>query len=126
MGSNAPLPPPPPEAAAPGLGYDFTPRPGAAFEDDELQADHLADKLRADPTDHPTALALAAVLERLGRDMELLALLSARLEEGDADVRRELAPIRRACLERLAAAALAAGRPEEASLYTTLALASDE
>jgi tetratricopeptide (TPR) repeat protein len=122
MGESAPMPPAPPMRA---VSFQPTPLPGPAGEDDELLADRLADKLRADPTDHPTALVLAAVLERLGRDMELLALLSARMEEGDDDVRRELGPLRRVCLERLAAAASAAGRPEEASLYTTLALADD-
>jgi hypothetical protein len=124
MGSHAPLPPT--RAATGTPAVDYTPQPGPVGEDDEMLADRLADKLRADPTDHAIALALAAVLERLGRDMELLALLSARMEEGDDHVRRELMPIRRACLERLAAAARAAGRAEEASLYVTLALASDD
>jgi len=124
MGSHAPTLEP--RAAAVGLNFDFTPQPGPAGEDDEMQADRLADRVRADPTDHPTALALAAILERLGRDMELLALVSARMDEGDADARRDLSPIRRACLERLAAAARVAGRPEEASLYETLAMSGEE
>ena len=35
-------------------------------------------------------MALAGALERLGRDMDLLALLSARLDEGDPDERDEV------------------------------------
>lgn len=97
------------------------PAGGAADAEDEALVDRLSDRLRADPGDHATALRLADVLERLGRDMELLALLSARGEEGGDDVRRELAPRRRACLLRLAEAARSAGRSEEAGLYEALA-----
>ncbi len=88
---------------------------------DEVLADQLADRVRADPGDHATALRLARVLSRLGRDMELLALLSARIEEGGEAVREELAPMRRACLLRLAEVARDAGRSDEASLYESLA-----
>ncbi|WP_437567847.1 tetratricopeptide repeat protein [Sorangium sp. So ce542] len=88
--------------------------------DDELLAERLADRLRADPTDHGVAMALADVLERLGRDLDLLALLSARLEEGDEAARQEVAPRRRDVLARLAARARAEGRAAEAELYEML------
>lgn len=101
------------------LGSDEDATPGDA--EAEVLVDQLSDRLRADPGDHATAMRLAALLERLGRDMELLALLSARAEEGGDEVRLEVAPLRRACLHRLAEGARAAGRSEEADLYDTLA-----
>ncbi|WP_437731403.1 tetratricopeptide repeat protein [Sorangium sp. So ce1335] len=88
--------------------------------DDELLADRLADRVRADPTDHGVAMALADVLARLGRDLDLLALLSARMEEGDDAVRQEIAPRRRDVLARLAARARDEGRDAEAELYEML------
>ncbi|WP_437912268.1 tetratricopeptide repeat protein [Sorangium sp. So ce302] len=88
--------------------------------DDELLAERLADRLRADPADQGVAMALADVLDRLGRDLDLLALLSARMEEGDDAVRLEVAPRRRDVLARLAARARAEGRDSEAELYEML------
>jgi hypothetical protein len=88
--------------------------------DDEHLAERLADRLRADPTDQGVAMALADVLERLGRDLDLLALLSARLEGGDEPVRQEVAPRRRDVLVRLARRARAEGRDSEAELYEML------
>ncbi|WP_437479164.1 tetratricopeptide repeat protein [Sorangium sp. So ce1014] len=88
--------------------------------DDELLAERLADRVRADPTDQAVAMALADVLERLGRDLDLLALLSARLEEGDEAARLEVAPRRRDVLARLARRARAEGRDSEAELYEML------
>ncbi|WP_437965289.1 tetratricopeptide repeat protein [Sorangium sp. So ce260] len=88
--------------------------------DDEHLAERLADRLRADPTDQGVAMALADVLERLGRDLDLLALLSARLEEGDEPARQEVAPRRRDVLVRLARRARAEGRASEAELYEML------
>jgi hypothetical protein len=52
--------------------------------------------------------------------MDLLALLSARLEEGDEDERREVLPLHREVLRRLAADARAAGRASEADLYEAM------
>jgi hypothetical protein len=66
-------------------------------------------------------MELAGALERLGRDMDLLALLSARLDEGSAEERADVAPLRRAVLRRLATAAHAAGRTSEAELYEMMA-----
>jgi tetratricopeptide (TPR) repeat protein len=84
---------------------------------DEALADRLADRVRASPHDRAAVLALCDVLERLGRDLELFALLSARMDEGDADEVAALAPRRRTVLARLAARARAAGSASEAELY---------
>jgi hypothetical protein len=66
-------------------------------------------------------MELAAVLERLGRDLDLLALLSARMDEGDDDTRFEVAPLRREVLLRLARTARNEGRASEAELYEMMA-----
>ena len=88
---------------------------------DDALAQSLTDRLRGDPDDHATAMELAAVLERLGRDLDLLALLSARMDEGDDDARFEVAPLRRAVLLRLALTARRADRASEAELYEMMA-----
>lgn len=88
---------------------------------DEARAAALADKVRADPADEATVLELVTVLRRLGRDLDLLALVSARIEEGSADLAARLAPVRRETLQRLAARARAEGRNDEASLYESMA-----
>jgi thioredoxin-like negative regulator of GroEL len=109
----------PPCEAAPTMGAPSEPAAaGEAVEiEDEMLVERLTEKLRADPTDHRTALMLAGALARLGRDLDLLALLSARMDEGDEDARREISPLRREVLMRLAAQAREAGRPSEAELY---------
>ena len=88
--------------------------------DDELKAEQLSDKLRGDPSDAAVVFALADVLERLGREHDLLALLSARIEEEGEPIRSQLVPRRRAALERLRVAALAEGRDGEVDLYELL------
>jgi hypothetical protein len=94
--------------------------PEADDEPDEsalaARADSLTARLRADPSDVPTALELAGVLERLGRDLELFALLSARIEESP-DTSGPLLELREAVLRRLAEQARREGRAGEASLY---------
>ena len=86
----------------------------------------LTDRVRADPHDHASAMKLAGALERLGRDMDSVGLYSARMDEGDDAERREVAPLRRAVLLRLAAAARAAGRDGEADLYEMMAAAGED
>ncbi|MFT3766894.1 MAG: hypothetical protein QM820_15455 [Minicystis sp.] len=121
----APSPTPPPVAVAPSapplmeVAFDDDATPDQAEE--EALAQRLTERLRADPGDHATAMELAQVLARLGRDLNLLALLSARMEEGDDDVRREVAPLRREVLLRLAQQARDAGRASEAELYEMMA-----
>jgi cellulose synthase operon protein C len=88
--------------------------------------ERLTDKLRANPGDHAVTLELASALTRLGRDLDLLALLSARIEEGDDGVRRDLTPLRRDALLRLAAHARAEGRASEAELYEMMSQVPDE
>jgi len=88
--------------------------------DDEALAQRLTDRVRADPEDDAAVIALADVLGRLGRDLDLLALLSARMEEGTESLRSELGPRRRQVLSRLAADARAAGRASEAELYEAM------
>ncbi|WP_437314516.1 tetratricopeptide repeat protein [Sorangium sp. So ce385] len=114
------LPDMPPVPNSVTLAEGQAPFARALGVDDELLAERLADRLRADPTDHGVAMALADVLERLGRDLDLLALLSARLEEGDEAARQEVAPRRRDVLVRLAGRARAEGRAAEAELYEML------
>jgi len=101
------------EAAAPSEP------PGEAGDgiEDAILVERLTERLRGDPGNHGTAVALADALARLGRDLDLLALLSARMEEGDDEVRRDFAPRRREVLIRLAAQAREAGRASEAELY---------
>ena len=98
---------------------------GDAHAEDEALADRLASQLRADPRNRATVLALCDVLDRLGRDLELFALVSARIDEGDDDERRALLPVRRAVLSRLASRARAAGNHSEAELYEMMLSASE-
>jgi tetratricopeptide (TPR) repeat protein len=79
--------------------------------------DELTRRLQADARDDAVADELASLLERAGRGHELLALLSARVEDASPEKRAELMPRTRAALERLAADADRAGRRDEASLY---------
>src|SRR5262249_26910482 len=120
---TTPAPPPLPEdealeEAAPEA--ESTPHSEA---DDEILVQQLTDRLRADPNDHASAMELCDALGRLGRDLDLLALLSARMEEGDDDVRAELGPRRREVLRRLAQKARDEGRASEAELYEMMASA---
>ncbi len=85
----------------------------------EARIETLTAKLRADPSDDAIARALADLLERLGRDMELFALLAARIEERPDD--RDLLDRRRRVLARLAQTARAEGRASEAELYESMA-----
>src|SRR5262249_25708895 len=93
--------------------------------EDEALVERLTDRLRANPADLDTAVSLADALTRLGRDLDLLALASARLEEGDERARAAFGPRRRDALARLAQAARAAGKQDEGALYESM-LASDE
>lgn len=106
------LPDVPSEAA-----FDAPMDEGEAEERVEL----LSVRLRADPRDHATADELAKLLEMLGRDLELLALLSARVEDA---VGAEVVPLvaaRRTVLLRLAEIAAREGRADEAALYASMA-----
>ena len=87
----------------------------------EQRVEQLTAQIRANPADHAAALELAGWLAALGRDLDLLALLSARLDEAHGEQRAELVPMRREVLNRLAASARAEGRTSEAELYEMMA-----
>lgn len=84
----------------------------------EERVEQLTAKLRGDPRDDDTAMALALTLETLGRDMDLFALLSARMEESPSAP--GIGEMRRRVLRRLAEAARREGRPSEAELYESM------
>lgn len=98
---------------APASGPGAAPTP----EEDEAKVEALTRTLQGDPTNDAVVDELAERLTRLGRSMELLALLSARLEDAPAERREELLPRHRAVLERLEMDARAAGRDGEADLF---------
>lgn len=77
----------------------------------------LIEKLRADPTCDAVVDELAELLSTLGRSMELLALLSARLDDAPEARRPALLGHQREVLTRLEREAREAGRGEEASLF---------
>jgi tetratricopeptide (TPR) repeat protein len=89
--------------------------------DDAALVEKLTDRLRGDPTNLEISLELAAALERLGRDLDLLGVLSAQIDEGDEETRALFLPLRRSTLERLARNARAEGREGEAQLYASMA-----
>jgi tetratricopeptide (TPR) repeat protein len=110
------------EAAAPSK--EIEKKPGntvaAAFDParDEERAAALAERLRGDPDNHRVALELADILARLGRDIEVFALLSARIEDATPETRPELLPRQTATLERLIESARHEKRDSEAEIYT--------
>ena len=92
--------------------------PGAPTpEEDELRVEALTRTLQGDPTNDLVVDELAERLTRLGRSMELLALLSARLEDAPPERKQQLLPRHRAVLERLEHEARSAGRDGEADLF---------
>lgn len=110
---------PPRESPSASLSVAFDAE--APGTDEEIHAaarvEELTRRLQAEPLDDTAADELASLLELLGRGHELLALMSARLEDASPERRTLLAPRARAVLERLAVQAEEAGRREEASLY---------
>ncbi len=87
----------------------------------ELRVEELSNKLRGDPNNAAISRELADILERLGRDLDLLALLSARVDEAPPDERPEWLQARKRTLLRMAASARAEGRSSEAELYESMA-----
>lgn len=81
------------------------------------RVEELTQRLQGNPGDDAVADELFALLETLGRGHELLALVSARLEDATPERRANLAPRARAALERMAAAAEGAGRSLDATLF---------
>jgi tetratricopeptide (TPR) repeat protein len=89
------------------------------------RVEDLTRQLQGDPTRDDVVDELAGLLVRLGRSLELLALLSARLEDAPPERRAQLLPAQREVLARLEADARAAGRESEASLFRDARLALD-
>ncbi len=89
------------------------PTPG----EDESRVEALTRTLQGDPTNDLVVDELAARLTRLGRGMELLALLSARLEDAPPERREQLLPRHREVLQQLENEARAEGREMEADLF---------
>jgi tetratricopeptide (TPR) repeat protein len=115
----------PVDARDPLRGLDLATEPPASDDDVEraARADELARRLQGDPGDDEVADELASLLEALGRGHELVALLSARMEDATPERRAILAPRAASALERLAVQATAEGRVEEAALYREAAAA---
>jgi hypothetical protein len=114
----------PSDARAPRIDLSLASESPEADDDDRpRRADELTRRLHADPADDAAAAELAGLLEALGRGHELLALLSARLEDASPERRAELAPRAREVLQRLAAEADRAGRHDEAAMYRVAAAA---
>jgi tetratricopeptide (TPR) repeat protein len=84
---------------------------------DAARVDELSRLLQADPSQDAIVDELAQRLTRLGRTHELLALLSARLEEATPERRADLVPMQQAVLERLEQDARLAGRDLEAAFF---------
>jgi len=121
------------QAAAPAPAESLVAKPAVAQpagprDEAELEqhVDQLTSKLRGDPSNAAVSRELAAILEQLGRDLDLLALLSARIDEAPADERPEWVRERRRTLKRLAATAEREGRQSEAELYEMMASADPD
>lgn len=86
--------------------------------DDEIRAEDLRHRFLQNPHDTAVQSALVAVLERIGRGLELLALVVGMIEDAPSDAERTaLMPVRNRVLEGLELAARARGSDAEADLY---------
>jgi hypothetical protein len=113
------------EGRAPSLDLGLPSESLGPDEDDPRvnRVEELKQRILANPTDENAATELASLLEALGRTHELLALLSARLEDAAQDRRAELTARARAVLQRLADDSERAGRVDEAAMYRAAAAA---
>jgi hypothetical protein len=121
VGEARPTEPPAPFHVALSGALEESPAEPAqeAFDEaeDAARVEELTRKLHADPNDDSVVDELAERLLRLGRSHELLALLSARVEDAAPERRALLVPKQREVLERLIRETREAGRIEEASLF---------
>lgn len=83
----------------------------------EQRVEVLKRQLEGSPDDDRIVDELSDLLTKLDRGMELLAVLSARLEDAAPERRAQLMPKQRAVLARLEQDALEHGRTSEAELY---------
>ena len=86
----------------------------------EARIEELTARLRGDPKNAAVASELASLLEAVGRDLDLLSLLSARVDEASEDERPALAKERARVTARLAEKARVEGRISEAELYESM------
>lgn len=126
-GATRPIPSSAPPVTDVGLGVPSTallPEDEEPLLDDEDEADlelkveQLTAQLRADPARADFAEELSGILERLGRDHDLLALVSGRID--DYGSTPALDTHRRGALTRLRDQATAEGRADEAQLYAMM------
>lgn len=98
--------------------------PAAAQGEDEgvneARIERLTEALRGRPDDDDVALELAGLLDGLARDLDLVALASARIEE-ESPRKDDFVSFRRRAFLRLADVAAREGREEEASFYRSMA-----
>jgi hypothetical protein len=118
----APVPVP---AASPAPTRDVEPEAELDEAHASARVEELTRTLQNDPSRDDVVDELTAHLMRLDRGLELLALLSARLEEATPSRRTELLPAQRTVLQRLEEKARGAGREMEASLFRDARLALD-
>ncbi|MDB5212502.1 MAG: domain protein putative component of TonB system [Myxococcaceae bacterium] len=90
---------------------------GADDAEAELRVEALTRTLQGDPNNDAVVDELVGHLSKLGRSMDLLALLSARLEDAPPDRREALLPKHREVLLTLEREARAEGRDAEADLF---------
>ena len=90
---------------------------GAEDAEAELRVEALTRTLQGDPNNDAVVDELVGHLSKLGRSMDLLALLSARLEDAPPDRREALLPKHREVLLTLEREARAEGRDAEADLF---------
>jgi cellulose synthase operon protein C len=108
--------PPEPEAQPEPARIEAVEQP---FDESEAEqrVESLTRILQGDPTNDAVIDELVGLLTRLGRPMDLLALLSARLEDAPLDRREQLLPKHREVLALLEEEARANGRDAEADLF---------
>jgi hypothetical protein len=120
-----------PEQHAPVTTAPYVPSTSVAalFDDgdeergavDEREIERWTERVRSNPDDDAAVLSLADLLTRAGRDLELVALLSGRIDEGSKGQLDELLALRRQALRRLAESASLQGRVDEAAMYRSMA-----
>jgi tetratricopeptide (TPR) repeat protein len=96
---------------------DDSPDAALGQAEDEARIEALTRTLQGDPSNDAVVDELVVLLSRLGRSMDLLALLSARLEDAPAERRMALLPKHREVLGTLETEARREGRDAEADLF---------
>ncbi len=84
----------------------------------EARIEELTARVRAAPDDHGAVFELCELLERAGRLLDLMALVSARLEESsDPAIRDDLSAVYKRTLAALISECRSQSRDEEAEMY---------